>query len=518
MGEPGSETPNTEDSPPKKRWRQRVWWVRYLTYLSTFLALLIGTYAYFDFRGRLRWKAYLEEIEASGSSLDIRKLVPPAPEEGSFWEDYAVTRILDKKTGGFDVFPNPDELDADFAGLINPGKWKYGSRRELSDSFPNSSLTSEQAARRLLKVLSSSDEQIAFEKALGKPVGGFPWPESHLDRIKSTPRLPSLSSIRWWQIQAHCHIELKHGEEAMEPILLSFALSSHLDSSGSFIPVILSHSIVGSTFEVLWNGLQRRIWKEPELGVLADTLANWQQEKSKFEMVAQRERALMNSHIEVYCAGFASRLSTIRSGVFEPIWNPDLPTIYSPFYELTSESVTAVNEGLWLIIPTSVIRANLRDRDQLNRDTLLNPSLPLNERIELEAQRITEWENGLFLPPSKALITYSFGGILKKVSEVDQWILIIRAAVAAERHFLKYRVYPQTWDEMVPEWLPEVPRDVWSGRDLIYSIGPEGRPVIYSVGENEVDDGGTPKALKSQGDLVWRYFLPQGFTVDDYEN
>ncbi|MDF1755656.1 MAG: hypothetical protein P1U89_22900 [Verrucomicrobiales bacterium] len=54
-----------------------------------------------------------------------------------------------------------------------------------------------------------------------------------------------------------------------------------------------------------------------------------------------------------------------------------------------------------------------------------------------------------------------------------------------------------------------------SGKTLIYRLE-KSRPVIYSIGPNLRDDGGIPRAPVEEGDLVWRYQLPDGFTFDDY--
>jgi hypothetical protein len=48
---------------------------------------------------------------------------------------------------------------------------------------------------------------------------------------------------------------------------------------------------------------------------------------------------------------------------------------------------------------------------------------------------------------------------------------------------------PASLDQLVPEFLPAVPIDVYSGQPLKCKAGPQG-PLIYSVGRDGVDDGG----------------------------
>jgi hypothetical protein len=66
--------------------------------------------------------------------------------------------------------------------------------------------------------------------------------------------------------------------------------------------------------------------------------------------------------------------------------------------------------------------------------------------------------------------------------------------------------WPQSLDELVPRWLPSLPIDRINGGPLGYRII-DGRPVVYSLGNDTRDDGGRlPDECK--GDR-WKY-LPRG--------
>lgn len=51
------------------------------------------------------------------------------------------------------------------------------------------------------------------------------------------------------------------------------------------------------------------------------------------------------------------------------------------------------------------------------------------------------------------------------------------------------RCLPATWDDIVPEFLPEKLLDPFDGQPLSIRAVPEGL-VIYSVGADRTDDGG----------------------------
>ena len=52
--------------------------------------------------------------------------------------------------------------------------------------------------------------------------------------------------------------------------------------------------------------------------------------------------------------------------------------------------------------------------------------------------------------------------------------------------------------------------------DLRSYLDAQSRPVIYSIGPNLKDENGLPRAPIAEGDLVWRYALPEGMVFEDF--
>jgi hypothetical protein len=59
---------------------------------------------------------------------------------------------------------------------------------------------------------------------------------------------------------------------------------------------------------------------------------------------------------------------------------------------------------------------------------------------------------------------------------------------------------PAKLTELVPDYLPEAPKDPFSGGQLVYRITPNGY-LLYSVGVNRVDDGGRPADSAGLGEV-----------------
>ncbi len=73
------------------------------------------------------------------------------------------------------------------------------------------------------------------------------------------------------------------------------------------------------------------------------------------------------------------------------------------------------------------------------------------------------------------------------------------AALAMERYRLGNGALPESLDELVPEYLDSVPLDPFDEKPLRYATK-DGYVVIYSVGENGVDDGGDVQmSVKKKG-------------------
>jgi hypothetical protein len=137
------------------------------------------------------------------------------------------------------------------------------------------------------------------------------------------------------------------------------------------------------------------------------------------------------------------------------------------------------------------------------------------------AKRVPRWEpgqgasgelNALINNPawsSRHLVLSIMLPAFSKATESAEQITQVRdgalAVVALERFRMAQGRYPQGLNELVPQYLAAVPLDRLDGRPLRYR-NVDGKPVLYSIGTDLDDDGGTPPL---SGNLdAWR-FRPQ---------
>ncbi|MHC4092328.1 MAG: hypothetical protein ACYSVY_18995, partial [Planctomycetota bacterium] len=71
-------------------------------------------------------------------------------------------------------------------------------------------------------------------------------------------------------------------------------------------------------------------------------------------------------------------------------------------------------------------------------------------------------------------------------------------------------------DELVPQYLEAIPSDPYVGRPLCYRRQDSGDYLLYSVGPNEIDDGGrkqtfnvSTRRMEPDSDWDWVYTHPR---------
>ena len=87
---------------------------------------------------------------------------------------------------------------------------------------------------------------------------------------------------------------------------------------------------------------------------------------------------------------------------------------------------------------------------------------------------------------------------------------LARVACALERYRLAHGEFPEALDVLAPKFIPALPHDVINGEPLKYRCTDGGQFVLYSVGWNGADDGGTfafkyGRPDSEKGDWVWKY-------------
>jgi hypothetical protein len=135
-----------------------------------------------------------------------------------------------------------------------------------------------------------------------------------------------------------------------------------------------------------------------------------------------------------------------------------------------------------------------------------------NEQLNQELEKAREFPslvlpwNNLYCVSLEAM-TAAIDKFVQGQVQVDE----DRIVCGLERYRLTHSVYPPNLDVLVPGCLDELPRDIINGEPYHYRLNADGTFLLYSIGWNQVDDGGkvvfrSPDSTSidyEQGDWVW---------------
>jgi hypothetical protein len=91
-----------------------------------------------------------------------------------------------------------------------------------------------------------------------------------------------------------------------------------------------------------------------------------------------------------------------------------------------------------------------------------------------------------------------------RVSKMEAAKQLTVAAIALKRYHLKHAAYPESLTALVPEFLSEVARDPMDGQILRYRLNADGTFLLYSIGDDDKDDGGNPNPPAGSKSIQWQ--------------
>jgi len=136
-------------------------------------------------------------------------------------------------------------------------------------------------------------------------------------------------------------------------------------------------------------------------------------------------------------------------------------------------------------------------RNRVARPAMLENALPILEGIA--ASRHPRDNLVAMALPN---FVKAYIGTCRAQIKIDQ----ARIVIALERFRLKHGRIPSSLEELGAGVIGNLPHDLIGGGRYRYRLLPKDRYALWSVGWNEVDDGGTVASDQTEGDWVWFSF------------
>ena len=494
-----------------------------LACLATLLALF---YAEENWRGRRAWNKYRQELETRGEQLDYRTFIPkPVADEQNFaatplvksWflrENFGGARI-DADDFGRASLKISDSRDRDWSHrqLVDLVAWKMaiaairsGETNRGQQFFTTNKLDLEAraaAAPAVLEGLKSVETDLAeLRDASRRPYSRYPvvydlenpWGIllPHFSRIKAAcPRL---------KLRACAGLAAGRSENAFDDVKLLLHLTDSVKDEPFLVSYLLRIACLEIAIQPIWEGLAQHRWSDAQLQELQSRLL-------QYNFVADVERPLEGERAAgVLTAELLYRNKYRVNDLFGP---PD------PTGGVSVDLVSRIAPRGWY------------HQEQLNYCRLYENQLKgafdaVRKRVfpaEIAApahELEREIAGGRLGKTVKAVLHHQLMAamllpalhkITLKAATAQTTADQAALACALERYRLAHGQFPERLAALAPRFVDNIPNDVISGEPLKYHRTGNGQFVLYSVGWNEKDDGGTPGKTQfdeAQGDWVWR--------------
>ncbi|HSY09960.1 MAG TPA: hypothetical protein VK840_03505 [Candidatus Dormibacteraeota bacterium] len=501
---------------------------RFLFGLACFATLIALFYAEEDWRGKHDWEKYKHEWEAKGEKFDFADFVPPSVPDD---QNFAMTPIVFTSYGQIltrdgKVIPQ-DKRDTNFVNRLKmdivhnyedspkDGNWQtakisdlkawrdyYRALAATTNEFPVAPQPQSPGADVLL-ALSKYDPVIEeLRQASQLPHSRFPLDYNIEDPAEIL--LPHLAVLKQCslalQLRAIAELQNDESEKALDDVKLALRLADSISTEPFIITHLVRIAILQITLQPIWEGLAEHKWSNAQLAELdsellkldfpadyefsvrserasAGKILDWMEQKRGrfwllFDMVDSDTRNTMN-HFDV-----AMMIYLMPKG-----W----------YYQ--NELVLAQMDQQWNL-------PMVNDSQQI-----IAPQMTRDSAAAINTMRPTPFDffARLALP--------SLGNYAQKTAYGQNAVNMARVAIALERYHLAHGEFPKSLAALSPQFIEKIPHDIINGLPLHYCRTSDGQFVLYSVGWNEMDDGGvvvlkkgkTSDVDRDEGDWAWRY-------------
>lgn len=473
-----NETPSN-----RKGWRRLR---RVLIGLAIFATLTAIFYTEEDWRGKRAWEQCKAELETKGAVLDWDKFIPPAvPDDQNFFKAPKMTEW--------------------FVGRGETELSKRLSTNEVITRSIGSKTNLITGPAQATDYLAWSDRfkpdfdliRNALQRPYARMDGDYVHPaEVHIPNFVQVRDLAQVLAQR-----THCYLLLGQPEKALQEVTLLNDSRKLLEGAPTGKPMTLvaamiNVAVVAVYVNTIAEGLEENRWQEPQLIVLQKQL----QAIDLPPFVAEAFRGEQTSMSRIAETTSFGKLMYLDFG---PLAKPGL-------WQKIKNSVS-----IYALMPRGWVYQNMVVHAR-NIQKVVDDFDPGDQVIPPEkiSGTMREFET-IFQhrTPFNLLATVAIPNFTKAIETLAANQTLAnqaQIACALHRYHLAHGEYPESLDALVPQFITKLPHDVIDGRPLHYHRTKDGKFLLYSIGWNQTDDGGTAAFKKDgsddrdNGDWVWK--------------
>ena len=453
------------------------------------------------YRAQARVADYNRQLKARGEKLTIAELAPPPSAEGIRGSD-ALFRAARQML----------VLSANISNL--PPTMKYLAPGHALVAWQQATLPTPDSTNiwpGLAAVLAANADDLAdIRDALQVSILSFDL-DYHQGFNLLLPHLSRLKTISQWLSADAIHCLHEGRVTNAWDNLLALAQLVERDKGDPVVISLLVRVSMGSiAFNATWEALQAPACPEEQL---RQVQAAWE----SLDLLTHMEAAFaMTRAVEAEgLAAWRESYSNLQGGPFGSgvgsSGMAELAQLTKDVFNDPQEGIKALAQrypGYWCwrywqsydeeLASAQTIQAALDAVRKTRKEHALAPAREQFDRAEAHVQQVH--------PPARNWVGYSvaFGGQINRILsrltilEIERSLLV--TAIALKRFHLKHGSYPAELSALTPEILREPWRDPMDGKPLRYRLNPDGSFLLYSVGDDGVDNGGDPSLPKPSSD------------------
>ena len=453
-------------------------------------ALFTATHFFLNWQSERRWQAYVKEGRARGVKFNLTEFAPPIiPDEENF---AALPMMRAVFAGGKSPMALPPEYPPSFGDprkgeRIDWVKWQAyfkdaGFISETTDSPPRDVLRALEHYAPQFQEWSEWETRTKCRFPLDCPAG-IELALPYLGIFRDASKL--------FNLRMRAHLALGDSAAACMDFCEGFQASRALDEEPALFPALGQASILEALCDSVGEGLADHVWADIELAKLAknlSTVALWR----RYRLALQSARAANNLMYDRYAVSTPTERWNLYTA--SQAGRPSPPIM------------SAIKFTPHRFFRDNQLRHNQWADEMLARFDAGATRFDPNGATPSSPKNWDTWFDLFyyFLFHVTALNSEADFRFLRVQTKLDQTGL----AIAIERFRIARGMIPETLAELMPNFLPELPRDIYSGVPMIYRQTENGRYLLYSVGPDRRDDGGEidpKKSEKSLPDLSWPY-------------
>ena len=302
--------------------------------------------------------------------------------------------------------------------------------------------------------------------------------------------------------RAQCHLLLGQPENALRELTLFHDMSRLLEARPTgkpmtLIAAMINVAVTGLYVDTVADGMRLQAWREPQLIALEEQLQDIHLPRYVAEAMQDETagvcRALETTGIQAFRS-----FGIPKTNLWQKVKDPEfLLSIAMPrgwFYQNLAivalhrqKALSGFDPSREMVLPREL------DKVSLEAKTVFNHFSPCTF---LAARAVPNW-------------TRAWQTLARNQTMANEAFLVC----ALERYRLARGQYPETLDALAPRYVEKIPQDIMGGGPLQYRRTDDGQFVLYSIGWNGTDEGGTTalsdsktaRANLDEGDWVWRY-------------